>query len=270
MTETHESSAEPGDLGPAVFEQILELFIRPEVERRRAEGRLADGTSLQAAQVICFPDARPNLVRLNEEVRAIAKVKLKDGVSKKEKDPVFADEIAGYETVLLPETEDPDCGHATMLRLGGRWFVVFDFRYNRGRSRVLLARARQFLETAAHALERQSWSPFVYNLFTTAELAAKAELLSLPDPGLLKARKHNAVKSRLNRWARLGNVDTAHSSAFNRLTDLRSAAAYSMAEFSLDDEAANELHGAVVDLVQLVAARVSAELPRGATELPCE
>ena len=51
----------------------------------------------------------------------------------------------------IPETEDPNCGHFTVLRLGPSWHMFFDFIYNKGRSRDLLEAAREFLACAEFA-----------------------------------------------------------------------------------------------------------------------
>jgi len=61
------------ELGKVFFEQLMAIYIRPEIARRQAHGQLPVPLALRAAQLICFADGRPNLVRLNEEVQAIAR-----------------------------------------------------------------------------------------------------------------------------------------------------------------------------------------------------
>lgn len=250
-------NALPDAAGTSVFQQLIDIWIRPEIERRRAAGALAHNFVLHAAQLICSADGEPNKVRLNQEVQAIALVRKKVGVAKEKGDTVYLDEIEGVETIVLPETEDPNCGHATLISFGDRWYVVFDFRYNRGRSVALLSRARQFLAAATQAHATAAWSAFAYNLFTAAELTAKAELLVVPDEKLLRSKKHDAIHSRLNKWAKLGNVDVAHASAFNDLATLRQRAAYSFDEFVMEPEQAVALLGAVAEFVERVAARAA-------------
>lgn len=172
-------------------------------------------------------------------------------------DPVFLHEIDGVETIKLPETEDPNCGHATLWRLGDGWHVAFDFRYNRGRSLALLTRARQFLEAATQANRAAAWSVLAYNLFTAMELAAKAELLVVPNTDLLKSKKHGAVHSGLNKWAKLGNVDLAHASTFNDLAKLRQDAAYSFEPFEIEPERANAMLASVTEFIERVAIRAA-------------
>lgn len=63
-------------------------------------------------------DERPNEVRLNEEVAIIGKAKLKTGACKARGDFIYLDEIEGVKEWRLPDTEDPNCAHLTVARLG--------------------------------------------------------------------------------------------------------------------------------------------------------
>jgi hypothetical protein len=249
-----------------VFEQLMEIYVRPAITRRQSAGDLPTPLSLRAAQVICFADGRPNVVRVNDEVQAIAKVKLRAGVRKEKGDNVFTDEIEGYETIVLPESEDPDCGHATMLQLGDRWFVVFDFRYNRGKSEVYLSRAREFLALAEHARARHAWASMVYVLFSAAELAARAELLIVPDTEFERARTHKATATTFNRWAHLGNVAVDHKKALNRLALLRPDAGYAQRPFTIDPAEADVLVNAVRELIDWAGSRLVREATVGSDQ----
>lgn len=62
-------------------------------------------------------------------------------------------------------------------------------------------------------------TPFLDNLFNAAELAARAILLSVPDPQFRKRGSHATIHSRINLEAKLGNLDPGHAQAFNRLMD---------------------------------------------------
>jgi hypothetical protein len=242
---------------PNVFDQLMAIYVQPEIVRRQAIGELPRPLALRAAQIICFADERPNVVRLNDEVQAVAKVKLRTGVSKGLGEPIFHDEIEGYETIVLPETEDPDCGHATMLLFRDEWFVVFDFRYNRGKSQVYLDRAHEFLLLAESARLRNAWASMVYVLFSAAELAARAELLVVGDKAVGRAKTHKATTSRFNQWARMGNVAVAHKDALNRLAALRPDAGYSARPFQLGADEADSLIDAVHDLIGWTASRLT-------------
>lgn len=242
-------------LSASIFQQMIDIWVRPEIARRRAAGTLGDGFVLTAAQLICSADGAPNVVRLNGEVQALAFIRLKPGVTKRPGEDVFLHESDGIGEIKLPETEDPNCGHATLVRFGDGWHVSFDFRYNRGRAVALLARARQFLTAATLASEAEAWSVLAYNLFTAMELAAKAELLVMANMDLLQSKTHAPIRSRLNHSAKLGNVDLAHASTFNELADLRHAAAYSFEPFHLPDGRASALLASVTEFIEVVAVR---------------
>jgi hypothetical protein len=161
----------------------MDLWVTPEVERRQAAGAIPKPFNLHAAQVIFYADARPHEIRLNEEVRAIGKVKLKQGVSKQKGAPIYSNEIEDYEAFRLPDDEDPNCGHITLHRFADQWSLAFDLIYNKGISSEHLAAAEEFLKSAEAALEQGHYRVVVDNLFSASELAAKALLLTTPLPG---------------------------------------------------------------------------------------
>ena len=54
------------DAGERLLKQALDLWINPEIERRRKDGRIPRGFAIKAAQVI-MNVGKPLEVRLNEE-----------------------------------------------------------------------------------------------------------------------------------------------------------------------------------------------------------
>jgi hypothetical protein len=58
------------------MQQVLELWINPEIERRREAGRLPDDFSLTRAQVIMNLDANAPEVRFNKEIKAVVAIRL--------------------------------------------------------------------------------------------------------------------------------------------------------------------------------------------------
>jgi uncharacterized protein (UPF0332 family) len=169
-------------------------------------------------------------------------MRLKPGIQKGLGDLVTEDELEGLEGLVLMEDEDPDCGHATLLRLNDRWVLAFDFVYNKGLARKHLEAASQFVEAAEFSLERESWSAFVDNLFSAAELSAKATLLALmSDARFREKATHKAVHSRYNRFVHLGNADLMYAEVFNRLSELRYPARYVQRDFSVSEEEASSL-----------------------------
>jgi len=213
--------------------QIVELWINPEIKRRRDEGRLPDNFGLFAAQVIMNFDS-PTQVRLNEEVKALIKGRFnKPG---NEGQQVNLDEMESIENVELTSL-DPNAGHITILAHRGGWFIKFDFLYNVARSRMHLEVAREFLDAATSSLERKHFRAFVDNLFSAVELLAKAALLS-HDREILTSKAHGVVHSKFNLWGKLGNTDLRYTSLLNRLSSLRSSSRYLKSAFNLSPEEA--------------------------------
>ena len=95
------------EFGRNVLQQFMDLYVTPEMRRRQETGELGKPLYLRAAQIIFFPDGRKPLVRINSEVRAISKVKLKSGVSKRVGEPIFENEVEGLKEINLTEEDDP-------------------------------------------------------------------------------------------------------------------------------------------------------------------
>jgi len=103
--------------------QIVDIWINPEIERRRQANRLPEGFALYAAQVIMNLDASEE-VRFNEEVKV--KV-IGDFVRPVVDGELFSlDEIENIRDIELT-SHDPNAGHITLLAHKGGWFVKMNF-----------------------------------------------------------------------------------------------------------------------------------------------
>ena len=237
-------------MGQRFLQQMMDIFIIPAIEERQSAEELLKPVDLRSAQVIFFPDGRKPQVRINEEVRAIGQVKMREGITKNAGDPIFEHEIQGLGDLMLPEKEFPGCGHTTFVRFGESWIMAFDFRYNKDMSRRHLDAASQFLGTAEFALEKQHWSSFVDNLFSAAELTARATLLMMPDQKFRKKASHKAIHNKYNRFANPGNIAKEHLTAFNKLYGIRDKARYLKQPFVVSHEEAATLISAVREMIE--------------------
>lgn len=245
---------EKEEFGTRVFQQFMDLFVIPEIKRREESGTLKQPFELWSAQIIFFPDGKNPEVRLNSEVKAIGKVKLR--VPKAAGEPILASEIEGLEEVNISDDEDPDCAHATLVRLRDTWRIAFDFRYNKGLSKKHVARATEFYEAAIYSKQKHNWAAFIDNLFSANELLAKALLLALPDPKFREKSSHKAVHSKFNRFASLGNVQVEHREVFNKLSNLRYKARYLEGEIVISESEADDLLKSVESLLKFTKERL--------------
>lgn len=237
------------DFGRRVMENLLNIYVTPEVKRRQESGKLPKQLYLHAAQIVFYPDGRTH-VRINDEVRAIAQVKLKAGISKKKGEPIYAHELEGLDEIRLTDMDDPNAGHTTLIRIGDRWTVAFDFVYNKAASRKHVEAAKQFYDAAYHSYHQKNWLAFVDNLFSAAELVAKVPLLSSPDPRFLNKATHIGIQTRYNRFADLGNVDTKHRKVFNKLSGLRPSARYLKGHLAVEEKEAEEMLLVVKEMIE--------------------
>ena len=80
---------------------FMDIFITPEVMQRQDVGELPRPLDLRAAQIIFYPNGKKPTVRINSEVKVLAKMKLKPGIEKDYGDAVYANDLDGLEELML-------------------------------------------------------------------------------------------------------------------------------------------------------------------------
>ncbi len=204
-----------------VFQNVMNLFIIPEIEKRKKEGKINESFILRSGQIVLSRD-NGNSVRLNEEVKAIAKSIAAKPIKKN--DLVFEEDIKNIEEVKLTE-EDKNCAHITLLRFRDKWLIFTDFRYDKEDSNEHISASKEFYESALENLKNKRLRPFYENAFASAELSTKASLMLFIDKKNLN--NHSNRTKHLEKWADLGNIPKSFSDILKKLaTNLRYSARY--------------------------------------------
>jgi hypothetical protein len=163
----------PEEAGPVIFKQLLELWAHPEIEKRLAAGAMTPGQAVWAIQVIMNARGPGPIIRLNEEVKGVAQVRVNRAINKGEQ--VRGSDIVELKGLdLLPE--DHDAAHITALLHASGWQVIFDFRYNATTISRLVAQADEFLTTFNFALQAGHLNAAVDNLYDAVELMGEMSL----------------------------------------------------------------------------------------------
>lgn len=204
------------------FKQMYDGWFSPEIERRRNAGSLAQPFHLHIAQALFPPDGATQIL-LNEEVRGKASFKANRPIEKGEQ--ILTTDLELIEKYELPD-ELLDNGHFTIIRVGERWGMHFNYLSGRAKAKDMLELAKEFLTASIKSAESGHSGPAVDNLYSASELASKAELI-LHRSQAGTAKNHKAVASSINAWAKLGNIDAAFVALFNKLGQQRPNARYS-------------------------------------------
>jgi uncharacterized protein (UPF0332 family) len=239
--------AQPNEaIGQHLLDQLMNLFVYPEIARRQKVGEIEKPLNLRSAQILFFPDGRKPLVRINSEIKAIGKVRLRKPRAMNKGDPVREDEIADLDEINRPEEDYPNCGHATLIRIRDRWTIAFDFRLNKALAQKHIAVAYEFLRSAEGCRKSKDWHPFYDNLFNAAELSVRAIFLTMMD----ETSSHRGVSIRFNRFADLGNVDPEYKKTFNRLYGARDGARYLKGDIPIPEKEAQSILSDVKGLIR--------------------
>lgn len=221
------------------MQNILDLWINPEIERRKEAGNLEDGFVLRAAQVILNVDASTPEVRLNEEVVAVAQARAARPIEAGEK--LTSNDLSTIESIELTE-QDPNAAHITIVLLDTDWYISFDFRYNATRILEAINAAEEFLSCAVFALKKGYLRAFVENLYGATELMAKGILIRLPEKKFLTSEQHKFIASSFNLLRSNMSIDGKYVNLLNRLSRLRSPARYGVeSTFNLDPMEAKDM-----------------------------
>lgn len=215
------------EIAQRIFQQVIDIWVTPEIERRKKLGKIKDGFIISKIQIIFSLSAGGNKVRLNEEVKAIIKCKVKGPTNKG--DVVCEGDVENIEKIELTD-DDSNCAHITLLLFKNNWIISFDARYNKKIIQEHIEASKEFYESAKENLEKGRLRSFFEDAFASAELSAKSVLLMLPDKKLLTGRNHKERLSKFKDWANLGNVKIEFSDTLSKLSTLRDSARYLFSE----------------------------------------
>lgn len=152
-------------------------------------------------------------VHVNDDAEVKMVALLKEGESIEKGEEMTADQIEGFEEVIL-EDEEEDYGHITVAKMDGfGWVFNFDFRRNRSYADPLINAADQFIELAEYAEENELWRGFVENAFHAAERMMKIDVIFLG----WSAEGHSDVQARYSDLVQMGQGNPDLYDVFNQL-----------------------------------------------------
>ena len=151
-----------------LFENILTIWVRPEMDKRVKNGQITNDFLLDRAQILIPPDKIPPEIRLNKEVKARITGTFK-GNHKEPAKYIYESELGDeIHNIELTDDDDPNFGHVTMLLFKGRWVIHFDSRVNKARAKERYEAAKEFYEVAKICHGNKYWRAFIDNLFSSA------------------------------------------------------------------------------------------------------
>jgi hypothetical protein len=238
----------PEGMGRVVYQQILDLWVEPELKRR---GSPIDPQAIPQALVVMQPDTEVE-VHIGGEARIIADFAAKRPL--KEGEAVTFDDVEELRGIR-PDSIDGNAGWVLFVQVGTSVYVAFDFRRNKAKARRLLDSARHFADTAEYAASKGMPESALVNAYCAVELAVKAQMLVMSH--VVKKSSHPGRQRWLANWASLGNVPRSHSSTLGRLAQLQSAARYGDAEIDVSSSELEGLLTGVSDVISLASGTVA-------------
>jgi len=250
------------DLNSKFFDDILNLWVIPEIQKRQDKYGLEKPFKLDSALLIFSVSETSPKVLLNKESQLKARVKLAKDVSVNPGDALTVNDIEDIEELIVPQDDAPDSGYVAFLRFKDKWVLKFDLRYNKRLSNKHIRTANQFLEAAEFSLEKNNLIAFIDNLFSASELLAKAVLLTVPDRKLVNKATRRLIHFRFNEFTDLGNINPEHCKTFNRLANLRTKARYLKDDLSISKDDIKQLLNTVKEMREVALNKISDDAPK--------
>ncbi|MEI7015021.1 hypothetical protein [Leptospira licerasiae] len=111
------------------FHYFHNLWIIPEIEKRRKEGTWSDDSRIEK-YLIKLPKNAPPIVLLNDEVIFNVRVRKPKDISIQEGDPVYLHQIENIESVELPSIDGERVAFVYLFPSGKKHSLVFDLTPN--------------------------------------------------------------------------------------------------------------------------------------------
>lgn len=244
---TDTKQTEEPEFGSVLLEQIFELWVEPELERR---GLDLTRDEIRKVVVELDPGAGGPIVRINDEAVLVAKVRSTRAIAAGEE--LTEDDFDHVEN-LRPRGLGEDSGWICFAVLRGQQVIAFDFRYNRARAARLIERAREFLISACRDAEA---APAVAcdTGFSAAELAVQAQMLLQHQ----NTKAHWDRQRWIDTWTDNKNAPASHAAALRELHGYRAAGRYADRDLELPDGRLGELLDLARDMIDEADAAVGA------------
>ena len=212
--------------------QCFEIWIKPEIERRKQKGIIPDDFVVLAAEIVISSASANHSVRLNEEMRSSMEVTAVDPAVEMGPGKIISSNQVKVHKIIPPADEIDDA-HVILVRIGNVWVTTFDFTYNSGRVAECYKASTEFLASAKDCLELRRFRALIDNLFSSVELLSQCVLQMAP--GTTKF-SHYSIQQDINLRRKNRAVGGDLAPLLNSLTAERIRARYKVGSYAPDLE----------------------------------
>lgn len=221
--------------GDVLFQQLLELFVGPEMKRLQAADPSAEGLAVHRFLILMPPGQRP-IVKLNDAFGGVVEARhTRDLVKGEEVGPEDIDGVSSFE----PHDDDRGQPFIAGFAHSAGWSVIFRLGWQHEMAAPYLKLGQEFAATAKEALAAHRIGVALDNAHSAAELFAKSVLLSAPPAmteKVINSSKHSHIVDRFNQWTALDNAPREFTTVLGRLQALRGSARYLNKPLMITDE----------------------------------
>lgn len=229
-----------------LVEQITSLWVGPEIKRRNFKEKIF-------ALLILFKERERPKVLFNFECKFKVTIDPSVGGQLIPGQPVTTEELAKHKitNITIPESLFSKYAFISAITINGRWFIKFNFLYNKNDAQERLYKAESFFDATKAATDNDVKS---YNLFHALEQAIHAYFLLRPEMKnkIKKSKKHRAIKKDVNLDTKLGNFPERLKDLFNSLLGKRKAIYDENVKFQVTNKDVKEVNDFIEYLKKLI------------------
>lgn len=211
------------EIGQKVFQQVIDIWVNPEIEKRKKLGKIKDGFILSKIQIVFSLEKGYNKIRFNDEVKAIAEVKVNRKIEKGE--IVSENDTYEIKNIKLSD-DDKNCAHITLLKFKDKWIIAFDSRYHQKLRAEYIKASKEFYDGAIDNLEKGRLRVFYDNAFSSAELCVISILLGWLKKDIIDNKNHHQRYNIFKSFIDVRNGRAAYSDTLKELDGIRKSARY--------------------------------------------
>jgi hypothetical protein len=225
-----------------LVKQITTLWVEPEIKRINFKEKIF-------AILILFKETSSPQILFNGETSFKVTIDPSVGGKLIPGQPVTLNDLAKHKikNITIPDRYFDEHAFLAAVTINGKWFIKFNFSYNKTEALKKISKAEGFLQ-AAKAVEVNDIKS--YNLFHSLEQIIHAYFLFRPGmkDKIQKGKKHKSIQKYVNLDFKIGNFPKDLKDLFNSLLNSRSSIYNENVSFTIKDSDIKNVENFITNL----------------------
>ena len=238
-----------------IIQNTLDNYVYPEIMSRVYNQELDSSYRPGLVHILLNSRSSKNKILLDKETNFRANYIPENDRIFENNERINFDEVKKITKIFPKENYMVNSAHIMLLKFKHRWLACVDLVFDRAKIKSKMRSAKEFLDTAEHALREKQWSPFVSSIWQATELAALSLLLFTFQGDFSTRQDHEETKKRFKSLCKNENVPAKFGNHYDDIYMLRKPAIYCQGingDFTIKEERAKEFLAAAHEMLSFV------------------